>query len=371
MDEQKEKKVALAAGGTGGHLFPALALAEEIISQPGFGRVVFLAAERPLDRHILGGADRLWGRQFKCVYLPGSAYAGQPGWRKLLSILYMAWAVLSAWFHLRGCRAVVAFGGYASVASVLAARLRGIAVYLHEQNAIPGRANRLMARFAKHIFLTFEEAAPLFGPRADRCRVVGCPVRKKILFEREAGPHARMRMLVVGGSQGTKFFLDFFLGRPEFFAWLLERVDILFLAGSQLAETPPARRLVENARHLRGSFTLLPFLDRMGPAVRSADIILSRSGASFLAELASVGKARTILVPFPLAMDGHQDANAKALQRSGHSLAELRVIDETQQAEMEETIHGFVVGGPVPPPPSFSDRHAGAANEILSELHSN
>lgn len=343
-------------------------MAEEIFSQEKFSGVLFLAADRPLDRQILGPADRLWGGSFRCVYLAGSAFGGQPGWRKLLSILYMLCSVGSAWWHLRGCRCVVAFGGFASVAAVLAARLRGLPVYLHEQNAVPGRANRMMSRFASKIFLTFEEAAPFFGPRSGRCLTVGCPVRKKILVEREASGRGRMRMLVVGGSQGTKFFLDFFLGRPDFFAWLLERVDLLFLAGPKLADTPAARRLVDNAQQLRGSFTLLPFLERMGPAVRSADIVLSRSGASFLAELASVGKARTILVPYPGALDGHQDANARALAAGGHSLAELRVIEESAQAELEQTLHSFVVSGPVPLPAAFTDRHAGAANRMLEEL---
>ncbi len=362
------RKIALAAGGTGGHVFPAVAMAEEIFSQARYDTVVFLAADRPLDRQILGSVDRSWGKAFSCVYLAGSAYGGQSGWRKLLSILYMARSVISAWWHLRGCECLIAFGGFASVAAALAARVRGLPIYLHEQNAIPGRANRLLSRFAKKIFLMFEEAAPHFGPRADRCKSVGCPVRKKILVEREANSRGRMRMLVVGGSQGAKFFLDFFLGRPEFFAWLLERVDILLLAGSGHADSPQARRLVDNARSLRGSFTLLSFLERMGPAIRSADIILTRSGASFLAELISVGKARTILVPYPHALDGHQDANAQALAKGVHSLSEMRILDETRQADIEQAMHAFVVAGPVPTPASFSDRHAGSANQILEEL---
>lgn len=362
------KKIALAAGGTGGHIFPALALAEEVLAQTGDPGVVFLAADRSLDRLITAGAARQAGPSFRCVYLPGSAYGGQPGWGKILSLLYLLRAVLSALWHIRNCRVLVAFGGFASVAAALAAFLRGIPVYVHEQNAVPGRANRFLARFAKKIFLTFEEARPFFGKRSGRCVLVGCPVRKKILIEREPLTRSRMRMLVVGGSQGSKFFLDFFLGRPEFFAWLLERVDILFLAGSALAETAAARRLVDNARLLRGSFTLLPFLERMGPAVRSSDIILSRSGASFLAELISVGKARTILVPYPHALDGHQDANARAVAASVHSLADLCVLNESEEAKLEEAIHSFVVAGSIPPPDSFSDGHAGAACRILEEL---
>lgn len=363
-----DKKIALAAGGTGGHIFPAIAVAEEMLSQAKFDSLVFLAADRPLDRQILSGPEKQWGMPFQSVYLPGRAFGGQPLLKKLLSVVYLLRAVLSAWWHLGRCSAVVAFGGFASVAAGLAARIRGIPLYLHEQNAIPGRANRFMSRFAARIFLTFEEAAPHFGPRAGRCEVVGCPVRKKILAEREANQRSRMRMLVVGGSQGTRFFLDFFLGRPDFFAWLLERVDILLLAGPNLADTPSARRLIDNARQLRGSFTLLPFLERMGPAIRSSDIILSRAGASFLAELASVGKARTILVPFPHALDDHQAANARSTATAGHSLAELRIIHEKEQAALEETLHSFVVAGPVPPPASFPARHADAANRILEEL---
>lgn len=172
-------------------------------------------------------------------------------------------------------------------------------------------------------------------------------------------------MLVVGGSQGSKFFLDFFAGRPEFFAWLLERTDVLFLAGTKLTELPAAKRLSDNAKQLRASFTLLPFLERMGPAIRSADILLSRAGASFLAELVSVGKARTILVPFPHALDNHQEANAKAVAAAKHSLADIRILSESNQAEIEQAIHSFIVAGPVPPPDSFSDLHTSAACRMI------
>lgn len=360
-------KIAVAAGGTGGHIFPAVALAEEIQSQNNPPHVVFFAAKRPLDKQILSGMERQ-KNGVTCVFLPGSAFGGQGGWKKLLSTLFVARSFVSAWWHLRNCRCLVAFGGFASVAAAMAAKMRGVPVYLHEQNSIPGRANRLLSRGAQKIFLTFPDARTHFGKFGDRCVVTGCPVRKKILVDRQPGNKGRMRLLVIGGSQGARFFLDFFLGRPEFFAWLLERVDILFLAGPGHADSPHALRLIENARHLRGSFTLLPFLERMGPAVRSADIIMSRSGASFLAELASVGKARTILVPFPGALDGHQEANAKALAASVHSLAELAVLSEDNAGKIEESLHAYVLKGPVEPPHTFSDDHAGAACRILEEI---
>lgn len=345
-----------------------MALAEEIQEQPGSTGVIFFAADRPIDRQILGGIERSANPAFQCVYLPGSAYGGRPAREKFLSLFHMIRAVVSAWWRIRNCQSLVAFGGFASVAAALAARCRGIPIYIHEQNAVPGRANRLIARFAAKIFLTFEEAKPFFRERAGICVPTGCPIRKKILVEREVGGRGRMRMLVIGGSQGSKFFLDFFLGRPEFFAWLMERVDILFLAGPGLADTPAARRLIENARQLRGSFTLLPFLERMGPAVRSADIVLSRSGASFLAELVSVGKSRTILVPYPKALDGHQNANSLAVAGGRHSLAEIHVVQETEAAKLEELLHTFVISGPAPAPAAFSDRHAGAACRILEEM---
>lgn len=356
--------IVLAAGGTGGHLFPALALAEEIKSQPEGADVMLLAADRTLDRQILRGQN------FPHVFLPGSAFGGQPGWRKILAILHILRATISAIRHVRRARCLVAFGGFPAVAAVFAAKLCRVPVCLHEQNAVPGRANRFLARFAKKIFLTFEEASAFLEKWKDLTILTGCPVRKKILIEREPSGRSRMRMLVVGGSQGSKFFLDFFAGRPEFFAWLLERLDILFLAGPNLADTPAARRLIANARDLRGSFTLLPFLERIGPAIRSADIILARAGASFLAELVSVGKAKLILVPYPRALDGHQLANAKAVAGDSHSLADVQIFDENQQDKLEETLRAFVVAGPIPPPTSFSDRHAGAACRILEELNS-
>lgn len=360
--------IALAAGGTGGHIYPALALAEEIQSQTDPPAVVFFAANRPLDRQIMSGAARQFRENFRCVYLAGSAFGGQSGLRKLGSMMFFGVAFMSAWWNLRKCRCLVAFGGYASVAASAAAKVRGIPIYIHEQNAVPGRANRLLASLSQKIFLTFGAARGRFGKHGGKSIVTGCPVRKKILVDRQPASRSRMRLLVVGGSQGAKFFLDFFLGRPEFFAWLLERVDVLFLAGSGPANSPHAIRLVENAKHLRGSFTLLPFLERMGPAIRSSDIILSRSGASFLAELASVGKARTILVPFPAALDDHQTANAHSLAADLHSLAELHIFGEDQAARIEETLHSAVLKGPVDPPPSFPDAHAGAACRILEEI---
>ncbi|MBI4178609.1 glycosyltransferase [bacterium] len=323
--------------------------------------MLILAAGRPLDRQILR-------QSFPHVFLPGSAFGGQGIFHKLLSLARLFWAILAAISHVRRCRCIVAFGGFPSVASVLAAKLCGVKVYLHEQNAVPGRANRLLAPLAKKIFMTFEEAAGKFGPRKSRCVLTGCPVRKKILIEREPAGRGRMRMLVVGGSQGSKFFLDFFSGRPDFFAWLMERLDVLFLAGPNLADIPAARRLIDNARDLRGSFTLLPFLERMGPAIRSADIVLSRAGASFLAELASVGKARVVLVPYPRALDDHQTANARAILAHPGALADVQIFEEGKIDKLEEALRAFIVAGPVDPPQTFSDRHAGAACRILEEL---
>lgn len=358
--------IALSAGGTGGHLYPAQSVAEDMQDQPRLALPVFLANDREIDRRALKDMP------YPVLFLKGSGVYGKSiisAIRGGVQILGSVWTARRAVKRQR-VRAVIAFGGYSSVSSVLAARSLGLPVYLHEQNAVPGRANRFLARYAKKIFLTFEQASAFFPEdQRARCVVTGCPVRKRVIADREIRLHpSRLRCLITGGSQGSAFFLEFLMQRLEFLNWFLDRSDILFLAGPGPAASQKAKRLAQALSAKGQAFNILPYLDRIGPAIRTADIILARSGASFLAELASIGKARTILVPFPEAVDDHQTANAEAMMKSGHSLERLEIVRQDETVRIEELLRDFAARPPVDAPRSHPEIHANASVQILEHV---
>lgn len=298
--------VVLAAGGTGGHLFPAAALAEALAARG-------LAPLLVTDRRGLAYAGNLRVRTIPAGSLAGSPMAKARGLAGLAAGLAVATALL---MRCRpGC--VVGFGGYPAVPTTLAARLLRLPLVLHEQNALLGRANRLVAGHARRIATSFPETAGV-SPR-DRGKLVftGNPVRRAIadlgtLPYAAPEPGGPLSLLVVGGSQGARALSD-----------------VLPTAVSSLPPSDRARlRLVQQCRpedleRVRTAYAeagvaaeLATFFDDMPARLATAQLIVTRAGASTIGELLSVGRP-AILVPYPHAADDHQTANAVAMERLG------------------------------------------------------
>lgn len=290
--------VLLAGGGTGGHLVPAMALAAAV-EQRG-GRPLLVTGDRPIEDRVLGSAP--WDR-FR-LRVRGFATAGWRG--RLYSLLSMPGAVLAVWRRLRvwNPELIVLTGGYVALPVGLAARLAGRRFILVEPNCIPGRTTRLLARMASAV-VVLDTSIALPGQAA---RIGGMPVRAPIaaLGSRPALP-GRGQILVLGGSQGAKA-----LNTGVAAALPAECSGrILHVAGPGRADEA---RAAYAARGLQAE--VLDYLDDMAGALAGADLVIARAGAGTVAELIAAA-VPAVLVPYPHAADGHQEANARLFARLG------------------------------------------------------
>jgi len=301
------KGLCIAGGGTGGHVFPALALAEIARRHWPHLQVSFVGAERGLEAQLLPE------RGERVLLLTMHSVQGAGLMQKLR---VLAWelprAVLRIWKHWRAARPrlVVGVGGYASIAGVTAAMLRRIPVLLYEQNAVPGLVNRKLARFSQGVLLGFAEAAD--GLPRNKCRHTGNLV-PRIVREVHWRPHTPPRLIVLGGSQGAKFLNETVPASCR----TLKRAGHLFtvthVAGEGTGRVETIARIYRDAgidAEVIGFCRDMPGLYAVG------DLMIARAGAMSVSEAAVVGMP-TIFVPLPSAADDHQHHNARVLTSRG------------------------------------------------------
>ncbi|HUH86059.1 MAG TPA: undecaprenyldiphospho-muramoylpentapeptide beta-N-acetylglucosaminyltransferase, partial [Stellaceae bacterium] len=301
--------IALAAGGTGGHLFPAEALARQLLAD-GY-RVALVT-----DRRGQAFGDKLPGVDLHRIRA-GRFDAGVMS--KVVGLAELALGTLEAGRKLRALApsAVVGFGGYPSVPTMLAAARLGLPTLIHEQNAILGRANRLLAPRVRRIATSFPELRGVRG--ADRARIVetGNPVRPAIAALRGTPypaflPGAAFNILIIGGSQGARVLSEIV---PAALAALPEPLRRRLRVTQQArAEDVDAVRRAHAASGVAAE--LGTFFSDVPERLAQAHLVISRSGASSIAEIAMIGRP-AILVPYLHAADDHQTANARALEQAG------------------------------------------------------
>lgn len=329
-------RVAIACGGTGGHLFPGLAVAE-LLTRSGFGVQLMISAKE-VDRRCVAGNDAISTLTLPAVGLQrGNIVA-------FLAGLWRSWRIARAEFRQRAPAAVLAMGGFTSVGPALAGKRAGVPVFLHESNSIPGRANRLLARWVDHVFLGFAGARRQL--RNPHVSVVGTPVRAGIRLSNCTNSAAasaslgfdshRPVLLVMGGSQGAKAINDLLVSALPLLKSKLPDLQYLHLAGTRDSES------VNTAYSVHGITAVVrPFFGEMAEALNAATLAVSRAGASSLAEFAAA-RLPAILIPYPSAADNHQWFNAKALADSGAArlLEQRQATPEKLVVAIEEIVRG-------------------------------
>ncbi len=307
--KQQRKLAVLAAGGTGGHLFPAKALAQALLAR-GW-RVALITDER-------GGGFGPDLPQVEVYRISAGGLAGGGLMRKLRSFAKLAYGSFEAWSLLGRLKPAVAvgFGGYPSVPTILAAHRRRIPIVLHEQNQIAGRANRLLAGRARLIGVSFPQTAGLEAV-AERLRVTGNPVRGPIAAVGRKpyalpGKEDRLRLLVTGGSQGARVFNELL---PKALCRLPEAVRARLLVAQQV-RGDDLESVAATYRDCGIACDLRSFFDDMPERLAAAHLLVCRAGASTVTELAAAGRP-AILVPYPFAADDHQTGNARAFASAG------------------------------------------------------
>ena len=299
--------VVLATGGTGGHVFPAEALAAQLCER-GIEPVLFT------DRRGVSFGGDLQVRRIR-----GGGIAGRTAWGRARSLCALGAGLIGAAWGLRWVKpaAVVGFGSYASVPTVLAAAWLGIPAIIQEQNAVLGRANRLLAPRAQRIATAFETVALLPGGAEAKVVRTGMPVRPAFARLRERAyqppdPGNPIRLVVLGGSQGAKVF-------GEVVPAAVDRLTARLRSRLAIAQQcrPEGLPEVEDAyRRIGITAELAGFFEDVPQRLASAHLLIARAGASTIAEVTAIG-CPAILVPYPFATDDHQTANAQMLAEAG------------------------------------------------------
>lgn len=309
----------IAGGGTGGHVTLALALGEEIVRRGE--RVLFIGTDRGFEARWVPDAG------FELVTLPARQVMGRNVVGRALGVASLVTSAVPALRELRrvGADQVISVGGYAAMPSILAARLRGTPIALLEPNAIPGRVNRLAARFADDVFVGLEATRRHLGRAGEAARCVGIPLRRGLIerFQSQSArrkPTSPFRVLVFGGSQGARQINDAMIEALPELARL--PVEVFHQTGEADRERVAAAYAEADV-----AATVVPFEPDMPSRYAWADVAICRSGAITVGELALSGLP-SILVPYPFAADDHQAANAAALEEAGAALRmDSRALD--------------------------------------------
>ena len=331
---QSRLRFLMVGGGTGGHIFPALAVAEELrargarLEHSGTKyHIEFLGTKRPLEARLIPGAG------FPLRTINAAGLKGMSGFRSVRNLMLLPRTAVATARVLRDFQpqVVVGVGGYLAGPVMVEAALQDIPTLLIEPNALPGFTNRALAPLVRLAAVAFEEAARFYGKKA---RVTGLPLRAafhRIPPKRHAAPFT---VLIVGGSQGSKAINELMIQCSP----LLSRESRWLKLVHQTGERD--YNSVREALLERGvTAQVQAFIEEMPGALAQADLVVSRAGATAVAELAAAGRA-ALLIPFPAATDQHQLANAQALERAGAArvIPQAELTPERLMGEIQELL---------------------------------
>ena len=298
-------KVLIAAGGTGGHIYPGIAVAREIVRRHPASEVLFVGTTRGLETKIV--PDN--GFRLSLIDSVGLKNVGLAGKLKGLAVLPKSFAEARTLLKEFAPHVVVGAGGYVSGPVLLMASMMRIPTLVMDSNALPGYTNRRLAMFVDKAALTFEEALPFFGKKGV---VTGNPVRQEFFEIAAPDSSDKARLLIFGGSQGSRALNDAMIeAMPKLQG---KELEITHQTGEADFEKV---REAYNAAGLADA-DVRPYISDMVSEFAKSDLIICRAGATTCAELAAAGKA-SIMVPLPTAADDHQRKNAEAMQRAGAS----------------------------------------------------
>lgn len=317
-------KIIIAAGGTGGHLFPGIALAEEFITKNDTNKVLFIGTKREMEKNILSREG------FNLEAIEVSGLKGKNPFNVLKSLMLIPQSIFQSRMIIKSFNPdlVIGLGGYVSGPVVITAYLMGIKTAIHEQNTLPGFANRILGKIVHLIFVSFEYTLSCF-PKG-KTKMVGNPIRKQCLKGVvPSSSQPPFTLLVVGGSLGSHQINSALIDALNHLLPIRDKIKIIHQTGESDLKS------VKEAYQSKGfSAEVVTFLDQIASAYQQANLVIGRAGATTLAEL-MVHHRASILIPYPLAADHHQHLNAKALvnqraaqmidpdQLTGKRLAEL------------------------------------------------
>lgn len=333
-------RVIIAGGGTGGHLFPGLAIAEEFKSRDKKTEVIFVGTEYGIEAKVVPREG------YPIKFLRAEGIVGVSALKKIKAMVKIFFSIVDSYRIIKAVRPdiVIGVGGYASGVIMLITSLMSMPTMILEQNSIPGLTNRILGRFVRVICMTYQESISFF-PKA-KTFLTGNPVRMHVLKGNSESGYKLFSLeknlftvFVFGGSLGASSINMAVVDALNHLYDLRDKIQFLHQTGARDYE-----RVREIYRELGFKGTITPFIYQMGEAYAVADIVISRAGATTLTELTAVGKP-AILIPYPYAAGHHQELNARKLLEMGAARmilnSELRgetLANQLRELYMNETI---------------------------------
>lgn len=331
-------RVLIAGGGTGGHLFPGLAVAEEFKNRDAATEVIFAGTESGIEARVVPREG------YPIRFLRAEGLVGVTFTKKIKAIFKTGFSMIDSYRIMKTVRPdiVIGVGGYASGAVMLLAYLMSIPTVILEQNSVPGLTNRILGKFVDTVCVTYQESISSF-PK-ENTFLTGNPVRLHIyngdaetgyrLFSLEKG---LFTVFAFGGSSGARSINRALVDSLRYLHDLKDKIQFLHQTGQKEYEN------IRNAYRESGfKGTIAPFIYQMGEAYAVADLVISRAGATTLAELTALGKP-AILIPYPFAAGNHQELNALKLQEIG---AAKMILDRELRGEtLASSIREFTIDG--------------------------
>ncbi|MBU2552185.1 MAG: undecaprenyldiphospho-muramoylpentapeptide beta-N-acetylglucosaminyltransferase [Proteobacteria bacterium] len=302
-------RLLIAGGGTGGHLFPGIAVAEEFMRGDPKTEVLFVGTGRPVEAEVLGA------RGLSAVRITAAGFKGKGIRGRIRSLASVPVGLFQSMGIIKRFNPSMVFGvgGYSSGPVGLAARLMGRPTAIHEQNSVPGMTNRILGRLVDLVFISFESSRSFFPQ--DKVRLTGNPIRAEIAaaadVERPVRSEGSLTLLVVGGSQGARAVNRAAVGAVSLLVSRFPGLRLIHQTGE------PDYEEVRSAYERIGlRAEVAPFIQDMGRVYQAADLVLGRAGALTVAEVAAMGLP-AVFVPLPTAASNHQEINARSLADVG------------------------------------------------------
>ena len=328
-------RLVIAGGGTGGHLFPGIAIAQEFMTRNAANKIIFISTGNPLERSVLSKSG------FQLEQITATGIKGRGRWSQVTSIVKIPKGILESVRLLRHFAPdlIVGLGSYSAGPVVIGAWLLKIPIGLHEQNILPGITNRILSRFAARIYISFEQTRLRLDPQ--KVRWTGNPVRPEILKYADAYQNSTglsngegpFTILIIGGSQGAHRIN---LAVMETLPYLSHKDRLYFIHQTGSAD----EEMVKAAyRRHEVACKVQSFFDDMAGQYHRADLIICRAGATTVAEVTALGKA-AIFIPYPFAADNHQTLNAASLSNEG--AAELIIEEDLNGQILSKKIDNYM-----------------------------
>ncbi len=297
-------KLFISAGGTGGHIFPGIAVAETFIGQSKENQVVFIGTRYGLESKIVPQNG------FRLLFVEARQFLGRSAIYKLATLFYIFKGIYTCMGMIKKEKpdAILGMGGFTSVPVVFAGAFLGVPVFLHEQNAEPGLANKVLSKYARATFVSFEESSQFL--KSKKVFHTGNPVRKAVQAPRETKTSETFGIFVFGGSRGARSINDSIL---ELLPYMKDYKHVVIY---HQTGTEDYDRIKEVYNKTKIHHEVFPFTDNMARYYNQSDVVISRAGASTIFELAYFRKA-AILIPYPFSAGQHQWKNASHVESIG------------------------------------------------------